>query len=123
MLMTEEEARKKWCPHARIVDGYSEGAGGCNRWVNKSDEILCIASRCMAWRSAGKPRETVRNYHDAPTFKRIDGSVVFHTYPEGWQYSHSDVDHNGRKFDVLHRIASDDAPELGYCGAFGKPEA
>lgn len=121
MLMTEEQARTKWCPMARRT---AEGHGSWNRNRNgsASDSCLCITSGCMAWHSAGQQRETARNYHDAPTIKRIDGRAAFHTYEGGWQYSHTDTDRAGCKFDLLHRIPSDDAPMLGYCGAFGKPE-
>lgn len=96
MLMTEEQARTKWCPHARIVDGYSEGAGGCNRWVNKSDEILCIASGCMAWRWRSKR------------------SVVFSDRPDG---------DDGLTGMVNERPNYEGDEPRGYCGAFGRPEA
>jgi hypothetical protein len=62
-VITEEEARKKWCPFARVlVDRQSNdenitsanrlenlGVGGCDLdW----DAPRCIASECMAWRVA-----------------------------------------------------------------------
>jgi hypothetical protein len=60
MLMTEQEARTKWCPHARVntlVTGtdYNEtavGGAACNRADPSSmyDKATCIASGCMAWR-------------------------------------------------------------------------
>lgn len=132
MLMTEEQARTKWCPHARVMtlvrSGDESGTYGPHNRVADAVEsrfqcgepATCIASGCMAWRGE-KPRETVRNYHDAPTIKAIGGYNP-HAYEGGWQYSHTDTDRAGRKFDLLHRIAADDAPEVGYCGAFGKPE-
>ena len=51
--MTEEEARKKWCPKALAVPnamGYASG----NRFDGKGDTPLdamckCIASDCMIW--------------------------------------------------------------------------
>lgn len=51
MHMTEDEARKKWCPHVRFGN-----EAGCNR--NTAPEgsggalTNCIASECMAWRWA-----------------------------------------------------------------------
>ena len=46
MLLTEEQAREKWCPMARVeIDG--------GHLVNKLDkkwDPLCIASDCMMWR-------------------------------------------------------------------------
>lgn len=53
--MTEDDARKKWCPFARVGD-WNEGdkAGvSLNRYRDPDTEIpdfaLCIASACMAW--------------------------------------------------------------------------
>ena len=47
--MTEEEARKKWCPHMRV--------NGNNRNYSvtepESDRFRCIASDCMMWESYG----------------------------------------------------------------------
>ena len=39
--MTEEEAREKWCPMARVHGMESAG--------NRIDHANCIASGCMAW--------------------------------------------------------------------------
>jgi hypothetical protein len=66
MLRTEEEARKCWCPFAR-VGSETTGAGGLNRdyqtgSVGKAD---CIASECMAWRwepDSPKPIEQHRGF-------------------------------------------------------------
>lgn len=74
MLLTEQEAREKWCPFARMYShrgdaGYS---GGWNRAPAQDDPHLvapsgcfCIASECIAWKEfseskgycglAGKP--------------------------------------------------------------------
>ena len=48
MYLTEENARKKWCPFARTSDGdasvsrFSQGGA--------DSDCLCLASGCMAWR-------------------------------------------------------------------------
>ena len=47
MLVTEKEAKERWCPFAQF-------GSGCNRKLAESSEPLsacmCIASQCMAWR-------------------------------------------------------------------------
>lgn len=47
--MTEEEAKKKWCPQARVSQGI--GAVGFNRIDEgkPSKDSFCIASDCMVW--------------------------------------------------------------------------
>lgn len=50
--MTEEEAKKKWCPFVRV------DSEGNNRSVNigphTTDLTVCVGSACMAWRWAGR---------------------------------------------------------------------
>jgi len=50
MVLTEEEAKTKWCPHKR-VDSY-EGNSNYNTHADGDlpDESKCIASDCMMWR-------------------------------------------------------------------------
>lgn len=58
MIMTEEEAARKWCPHVRARVTYSVGNGevigvaSANRFgSNYNPEICsCIARVCAAWR-------------------------------------------------------------------------
>lgn len=118
--LTEDQAKGKWCPHARVRGKGSEFSS-CNR-VPPNFLARCIGSQCMMWRGAGQQREVIRNYHDNPSVKRITApSVSYHTYEGGWNYEVSDTDRDGRKFDILHRIAADDAPRLGFCGLAGEP--
>ena len=57
MLVTEEDARSKWCPAAR-TGAYSDrgpmGAVTTNRdpRIEVSQSCLCLASDCAAWRWA-----------------------------------------------------------------------
>ena len=53
--MTEDEAKTKWCPFARVSlhDGEAIGNHAANRFpVNTGGEMYsrCIGSECMAWR-------------------------------------------------------------------------
>ena len=56
--MTEDEARKKWCPFARVIQfDIDEMPTGNRLYTASNDEMnfdgpaLCIASECMAWRT------------------------------------------------------------------------
>ncbi len=74
-LHTEDEARGKWCPMARVaVMSDNPERGAHNRLIDDEKKLEgrahCIASDCMAWR---------------------------------W--------HNANAEE-----------EIGYCGAFGRPE-
>jgi hypothetical protein len=56
--MTEEEAKTKWCPFARVQIDEDDGSGAPNRFVEDKDgkpdsdmrHNSCIGSACMAWR-------------------------------------------------------------------------
>ncbi len=56
MILTEEEAKKKWCPMFRFMTDH--GTYMTNRQPGFFDEPFCIASACMVWqwidRLAGK---------------------------------------------------------------------
>jgi hypothetical protein len=68
MMMTEVEAKTKWCPLVRQLgtlkqpplagaSDYVVAAGSQNRGYAMGgalDNCRCIASECMAWRRAGK---------------------------------------------------------------------
>ena len=49
--MTEQEAKTKWCPFARIPVIGDRADVTCNRANADADKYAnCIGSRCMAWR-------------------------------------------------------------------------
>lgn len=49
--MTEQEARKKWCPFARRGAVLDENyVAAVNRLSDMDNWPKCIASDCMAWR-------------------------------------------------------------------------
>lgn len=96
MLMTEEQARTKWCPMGRLVTGTVPGDGTSshnshqatyNRVVDGAAYAFpkggaCMGSNCAAWQW-----KRVRDDDGGP-----DGGAVILT------------------------------ETFGYCGAFGKPE-
>ena len=58
-MMTEDEAKTKWCPFSRVSNA-NHGGDACNRWDSSGGAknygpagSNCIASACMAWRSEG----------------------------------------------------------------------
>lgn len=63
-MLTEEEARKKWCPHVRHANG--SGGTGVNRvnWDRSYNYANCIASACMAWRAEMR---TVMSQYQPPS--------------------------------------------------------
>jgi hypothetical protein len=72
MMLTEEQARTKWCPHVRYVVNFSGSTA--NRWkqsapLEQPDALnpipcRCIASECMQWRFVPRPE---RIYADETT--------------------------------------------------------
>ena len=61
MILTEQEAKERWCPFVRYT---SIRGQGINRWVDDADRQVnpeparCIASQCMAWRWGQPSTET-----------------------------------------------------------------
>lgn len=66
MLLSEKEAKTKWCPYAMsAVRRYADSVTVVNRRIGsgKPDvDCLCITTDCMAWRvvSVQKDNETVK---------------------------------------------------------------
>ena len=54
MILTEDEARTKWCPAFRISYGGEGSDPHDNRGDTPGNNGRCIASRCMAWRWSGE---------------------------------------------------------------------
>ncbi len=54
-MLTEDEAKQKWCPFARIGGGQGVDGAAYNRIEHHGGDIShtaaqCIGSACMAWR-------------------------------------------------------------------------
>ncbi|MGJ4855555.1 hypothetical protein ACN6KF_001501 [Labrys sp. La1] len=116
MLVTETEAKARWCPHARQIHQGDIEMLPHNRSARGWE--TCVGSGCMAWRQGAPLRETLRNFHINPEVFPLPGYI--RRYPDGWQYSHTDND-NGATFDLLHRLKPDAEP-VGYCGLAGRVE-
>lgn len=102
--MTEEEAKTKWCPFARVLDSGKDARIGyvaANRWQGPlygTDAARCIGSSCMAWRTTPVHQENVYNSAEAP-----EG--------EGWKL--------GSPIDSRWWWRTVGGPPDGYCGLAG----
>lgn len=66
-MLTESEAKTKWCPHARVARVTDSGAGVAGNRVSDQNTLFCgdsnptsarwLASACMAWRWAMEVHE------------------------------------------------------------------
>lgn len=90
MILTEKEARTKWCPHVRVVEGDDDRLHGpFNRYHSglgystvDGKEARCLASDCMAWRWAYKEVDRHSYRHDfgkmlEPVVVRADKDTAF----------------------------------------------
>lgn len=67
-MITEYDAKNKWCPFARL----SEMGGTYNR-TGPAANLECIGSQCMAWRAVETPEfKTRADTH----FKKTGGRLV-----------------------------------------------
>jgi hypothetical protein len=66
--MTEEEAKQRWCPFARVVEQGSAIATHNRVQLPTGRDVqvpvagFCIASACMAWRVKSETRRTSGGY-------------------------------------------------------------
>lgn len=95
-MHTEDEAKTKWCPAARV-------SMGPNRQTNNQDaptnpHLNCIASACMAWRRASK---ATGHYHAVP-----DGQGPYGVGAHRAEFVQTGVIYSGTH---------------GYCGLAGQP--
>lgn len=136
-MLTEKEARERWCPFSRLVamDGDITHAGaptGYNRPDSKTlgipSSANCIGSLCMAWRWS-QMEEDVRYFRSTAGIRCEGGDddetpLIEPARPadvEDWMFW------NGGEYEHL-RIGwheSDDhfrARSRGYCGLAGRHE-
>lgn len=108
MMLTEEQARTKWCPKSRSIWQHGDRAISANR--KESGEYLdsdtCLGSACMMWRWAkipanyrsGLPRDGWEHITDDEELADYDTSEPFWLEP--------DAERNKRR--------------LGWCGLAGR---
>lgn len=97
--MTEEEAKTKWCPFARVVDRQVELTAAANRWYGNafSSNSCCIGSACMAWRWDGWV-----NIMDDGSLELNEQSGQLHLMP-------------------FRTLCKNGCVRVGRCGLAGKP--
>ena len=59
MYLTEEEAKKKWCPELKL-EGSNASMTNAGKVIY--DSANCIASGCMMWRYAGESEKGETGY-------------------------------------------------------------
>lgn len=117
--MTEDEAKTKWCPFARVdatseTNGMVTGVfGGGNRIILPGNtpvlspsEARCIGSACMAWRMN-------EGFHYVPN-TALD-------YPGGLAQLAANMTAAGYTLDDRRMWWSKPHAPSGYCGLAGKP--
>jgi hypothetical protein len=111
IVITEDEAKTKWCPQAR----YETGEGGGNRWRLDMSAIVidpmnpppcrCIASACMAWRFVDQEFR-----RDVELWSKSKNERVNSAYSDDAEWRPV----RGKKDD-------DPPPATGFCGLAGAP--
>ena len=105
-MMTEEEAKTKWCPLSRCageINGHV--VGGANRlgepWQCSPfvQQTMCIGSACMAWRAVTQWETKIGERDQKP-----EG--------DGWEWDTFSDDRWERQVPT----------GKGYCGLAGRPE-
>ena len=103
--MTEEEARKKWCPASFAIPEQRSPSGDAGR---EGGPWMCVASKCMAWR--WDPNSPERQFTIGP-------ASDIHHLGAGWFGA-------GDQKDVPPghlRYSRDNPDRRGYCGLAGAP--
>ena len=130
-MHTEAEAKKLWCPEARVVSDDDWGRTAANRWPNDDDagagtSNLCLASKCSHWRWRGPLPQ--------PFSQQIATKVHYIMRNEGWTWEDVDAKSDGEllrapnlgrkslKYMRAPRQARAPAPRQGFCGLSGVPQ-
>lgn len=111
--MTEEEAKKKWCPFVNAHgDSFMRAVNPDSNELGAFQHTCCIASACMAWRQDRSVPDTATLFASAPAPGPnwvMDG--------EPWD---ADPNKHLPGTALLRRWKRVGAPE-GFCGLAGEP--
>lgn len=131
--MTEDEAKKKWCPFARVTRGHPNANGNAsvpsgqpvfNRLDLGTPNITqlppaadCIGSACMAWRQV---EHVTPAQYEVRWLQKPAGEInpPFSNCPEGFSVS----SHDSRGYYQADKLLKPkEVTYTGYCGLAGKP--
>lgn len=111
--MTEDEAKRRWCPFGRKVSSpWSQGKDfpAVNRDQNDHAETMCLGSLCMSWR--WEPLKVDAAYLEA--VKKATAEAKEAGTPAS--LAAAKVNANRAAYGLPERSTE------GYCGLAGKPE-
>lgn len=132
MILTEKEARSRWCPFGRRLGDTIEGELYVSNNPNASRHCKCVGSDCMAWRwfepTAPPPMPWVREIPPLPTTHPETGKSTEDWTDEdiqAWAEKHKPKDGFNWKLDLENLtwfIPRLPKARRGYCGKAGKPD-
>ena len=117
MLLTETEAKKKWCPHVRAAISHEDN-NACNAGVEGSrvpSYSCCVGSGCMMWRWAEDiPR---RRWVNTANGNDMTDPGSPPNVPESWEFCPADDEDSC----WVEPQGEATARRRGYCGLAGRP--
>jgi hypothetical protein len=136
-VMTEAEAKKKWCPHARAKADQDLDCAVNRAGHGPDPECICLASACMAWRWGEAAADVPRwecwwpETEDEAVLRGVVGPDRTDEVPASAQWipmtgSDEADDHEGGRWEepeIEHqaRVVAARNSRRGFCGAFGTP--
>lgn len=134
-MITEAQAKDRWCPHARATDMGDTPLSINRRGRSADPDCLCLASACMAWRwgeaAADEPQRECwwPETEDETVLRGTVGPDRPDEVPASAQWismtgSDEADDHEGGHWEepqVEHqaRVVAACNSRHGFCGAFG----